>query len=77
MLYNIIYSLTMETLLIISINLIYSNRYGKHACNSYPIDNAGRDAGDFWLIMDKMAGKWVKRPLLPCLGFNSSYTDLG
>ena len=43
----------------------------------HPIDNAGRDAGDFWLIMDKMAGKLVKRPLLPCLGFNSSYTDLG
>ena len=43
----------------------------------FPIDNACRDAGYFWLVMDKMAGKWVKRPLLPCLGFSSSYTDLG
>ena len=23
----------------------------------FPIDNAGRDAGDLWLVMDKMAGK--------------------
>ena len=35
-----------------------------------PIDNAGRDAGGFWLIMYNIGQKWVKRPLLPIIGFS-------